>query len=162
VAESAERTAPDAGLLVEAAASLPWLAPSAGSLAAWCRAPSLPCWLTSLRHDPGAVLLLLRACPADVERFPASAVESLAPLEFAGRLLNGLPRGWLDWADPVCAPVYRMSRMLAATSRALVVRARRGNPDQAWAAGLLAPLGWMAALVFAPRRVTACLADAAL
>ena len=41
MAEAAERTAPDARLLVEAVASLPWLAPSAGSLAAWCRAPAL-------------------------------------------------------------------------------------------------------------------------
>lgn len=161
MAEPADRTAPDARLLVEAVASLPWLAPSAGSLVAWCRAPSLPTWLTTLRYDPGAVLLLLRACPSEIDRFPARAIETLAPLEFASRLLAGPPRGWLEWNDPTAADVSRLSRSLAAISRSLVVRCGKGNPEQAWVAGLLAPLGWMAALAFAPRRVSACFNDQA-
>lgn len=115
--------------------SLPWLAPSAGALAAWCRAPVAATWHSTLRHDPGAVLLLLRASPHD--HFPA--VEALAPLEFASRLLAGpTPR---HGPSP---DVLRLCRALAAICRDLVARAGTGDPERAWVVGLLAPLGRLA------------------
>lgn len=151
------------GVSLHAAASLPWLAPSARSLAAWCRTPSLSAWHQTLRHDPGAVLLLLRSSPITLdEPFPGPALDALAPLEFASRLLAGPPRGFLDRSDDRAAPLLRLVRFLATAARELVQRSGQGNPEMAWSAGLLASLGWMAAFAESPARAADCLADPAL
>src|SRR5258708_5212601 len=50
---------PVAGALTHAATGLPWLAPAAASLTLLARQPATA-WPT-VRHDPGALLLLLRS-----------------------------------------------------------------------------------------------------
>ena len=57
-----------ASALGEAATQLPWLSPSAASLLALIREPAEPAWEFA-RHDPGAVLLILRQAGLTIEEF---------------------------------------------------------------------------------------------
>jgi signal transduction histidine kinase len=152
------RTASDGGLL-EAVARLPWLAPAGGSLTALARGPSAPHWSRLLRHDPGAVLLLVRAAfgarPSD---FPAAFLDSPTPLESALRHLCAPPCGFVDWSAPAVRPVYAASRAIAQLAHALALRSGAVHAEQAWVAGLLAPLGWLAACAVVPDQVAGCLA----
>ena len=152
------RMANDGGLL-EAVLRLPWLAPAGSSLTALARAASPAAW-PWLRHDPGAVLLLVRATPLDnPPAFPAALLDTPLPLEFGLRRLSGPSCGVVDWSAPVVRPVYRASRTIACLAHALAQRCQCCCPEQAWAAGLLAPLGWLAACAVAGGRVAGCLAD---
>jgi signal transduction histidine kinase len=65
----------------------------------------------------------------------------------------------VDWDNPAVQPVYQASVGYAQAARAIAARTGQCDPDVAWAAGLLAPLGWLAACAVAPDRVAACLAD---
>jgi signal transduction histidine kinase len=57
--------------------------------------------------------------------------------------------------------VYQASQAVAHLAEALARRCAVGNPDLVRAAGLLAPLGWLAACAVAADRVAGCLADPA-
>jgi signal transduction histidine kinase len=130
------------------AANLPWLSPCAASLVALARAPTPAVW-EAVRCDPGAVLLLLRyalppAAPPGLSFFP-SLLTDPAPLEAALRHLAEPGPDAVDWDRPVCRPVYDASLAYARLAYRLAERTDLCAPDNAWVAGLLAPLGWLAA-----------------
>ncbi|MFO0841803.1 MAG: HDOD domain-containing protein [Gemmataceae bacterium] len=145
--------------LLHAATGLPWLAPAASSLTLLARPHSAP-WPT-LRHDPGAVLLLLRSSPHDPSSpFVETLLADPRPLKLAVRLIDQ-PGSCLDWHDPRARPLYESCLTLARLTRGLARRCGRADPEQAWCAGLLAPLGWLALAAVAPGRVAAALLDSA-
>src|SRR5581483_5663163 len=57
--------------------------------------------------------------------------------------------------------IQQASLAYAVRAQQLAERTGRCDPDNAWAAGLLAPLGWLAVGAVAPEQATACLADPA-
>src|SRR4051794_36003469 len=98
------------GSLLHAAAGLPWLAPSAASLTLLARSPVSA--RPSVRHDPAAVLLLLRgadACPAELP-FPASLLSRPAPLEHALYRIQQPPCGAVAWQAAGVRAVYEACR----------------------------------------------------
>ncbi len=146
---------PDESLL-EAVTGLPWLAPAAGSLAALARCGAAS-WSGFLRHDPAAVLLLVRCeRAADPALYPTSLFGTPAPLEFALHRLAAAPCGFIDWTGPA----YRASLAIARRAKALARRSGRAHPEAAWVAGLLAPLGALAVSCVATPRLTRRLARA--
>lgn len=145
--------------LTHAATGLPWLAPAASSLTLLARL-SASSW-HALRHDPGAVLLLLRSTSHDHSLpFVDSLLADPGPLERALGLLDQ-PGSYLDWQEPRVRPVYEACLILARLSRGLALRSGRADPEQAWCAGLLAPIGWLSLAAVAPGRVAAALLDSA-
>ncbi len=136
----------------ESAPRLPWLPPAAASLGALAREPDTA-W-SKIRTDPGAVALLARCLPAG----PLSPRQSLFPslahgpvvLDEALRHLDGSCA--VDWRESSRAPIYEASLAYAATAERLAEQTGRVDADSAWAAGLLAPLGWLAMAVGAPER----------
>src|SRR5262249_30995110 len=141
--------------LGEAARDLPWLAPCATSLAALTRPDAAAIW-AEIRFDPGAVALLCHC--HDEHRFQAavpisSAAHAAHPLEWALRLLER-PRfrgsrsdapgsGFVDWSKPFPASIYRVAVRQAKLAQGLALRTGCCEPEYAWAAGLLTPLGWL-------------------
>ncbi len=151
-----------ASALGAAATHLPWLSPGATSLVALARPPSAHGW-EQIRLDPGSVLLLARQCPAgrtlsSLSCFPTALLEP-ALLEEAVRLLDATPPGFVDWNQAAVRPVYQAAlsyaRLAAAVARCLDCC----DPENAWVAGLLAPLGWFAVCAVDPEQVSACLND---
>jgi signal transduction histidine kinase len=147
--------------LGECAAQLPWLAPSAAALVALARSPAAPAW-EAIRHDPGAVLLVVRHSAAmrslpSLSLFPA-LLEEPAILEAAVHYLNQPATGWVDWSRPGLQPLFQASITLAQCARELAQQSPRCDPDNAWVAGLLAPLGWFAVAAVEEEAV-GCLAD---
>jgi signal transduction histidine kinase len=148
---------------------LPWLSPCAASLVALARPPSSATW-AAVRSDPGAVLLVARATPSGFSPhgppFPAHHLEDPAVCESALRLLAGADAGpaagFVDWTRPELQPVYQAAVSTAHLAAYLAGRTRRGDPERAWATGLLAPLGWLAVCAADPARAVACLHDPAL
>jgi signal transduction histidine kinase len=53
---------------------------------------------------------------------------------------------WIDWRGPTVFPVYHTALTIAHRAEILASYTRSCDPDAAWTAGLLAPLGWFAAL----------------
>lgn len=148
------------GSLLHAALQLPWLVPSASSLVALTRPPATA-WPT-IQQDPGALLLLLRSpslVPAEMP-FPEALSPDAKTLELALHLLDQ-PAPFLDWNDPRARPLYDAARCLARLCRAIARHTGRLDPDQAWCAGMLAPLGWFALAAIDPGRVANTLLDAA-
>lgn len=146
----------------EAATDLPWLSPCATSLLALARGPTAAAW-EQVRFDPGAVLLVCRHQPAAAASFSLAALRDPALLDTALRLLpsdaSDPATGSTDWAGPAVQPVYRTCVTLARLAARILELAGRGDPDAAWCAGLLTPLGWLAVSAIAPAQVAACLAD---
>ena len=70
--------------------------------------------------------------------------------------------GWVDWNQSNVRPVYQASLAYARLARWLAERSGRCDSEQAWAAGLLAPLGWLAMCAVDPSGVAECLADPGL
>jgi signal transduction histidine kinase len=145
-------------------------------LRALARPPSAALW-SEVRHDPGCVLLLLRQSAAiqaasALSFFPA-LVRAPEVLDGAVRFLDqhaerfeaGGPRpaprpaGFVDWNDPAVAAIYNASLTYAHLARRLADQTGRCDPDNAWVAGLLAPLGWLAVTAVAPEQAAACLTD---
>jgi signal transduction histidine kinase len=160
VREPAERARPaparaSAEDRLDAVAALAWLAPDGASLAALCRPVSPSTW-DGLRHDPGAVLLALRHGHARQPWSPRS-LASPALLEAALRHLDGPSSGFVDWDQPSVRPVYQAALRIAEAARLLAGRTGRADAEAAWTAGLLAPLGWLAACAVDPGAVGACL-----
>lgn len=160
-----------AALPGEGAAQLRWLSPTAASLVILSRPPGADTW-PQLRADPGAVLLLLRHAsepagrPIPGELFPNRLLDDPATLEQALDHLTSFPSApgpseFVDWSRPEVEPVYRASVTLAGCARRLALRGGRCDPERAWVAGLLAPLGWLAVSALAPKAVSACLQDPA-
>jgi len=143
--------------LGEAVTHLPWLAPSAASLAALAR-PGPATW-SAVRADPGAVLLVVRsaACATLPVALPA-ALHDPALLAHALQRLDQ-PES-IDWSRPEAQTVYRIALQIAQASNQLARQSRQADPETAWLAGLLAPLGWLAVCAHAGP-ATACLADPA-
>jgi two-component system NtrC family sensor kinase len=146
-------------VLGDTAVQLPWLAPSVASLVALTR-PHRPASGPVIAADPGALLLLLRHSRHDQPPEPFRPTKSVAPaLRLAHDLLGQPPSGVLDRAHPAVRTVLTASRACASTARALAEESGKVDPDCAAAAGLLAPLGWIAAVAMQPDAVAACLAD---
>jgi two-component system, NtrC family, sensor kinase len=148
--------------LGEAITRLSWLSPCVDSLVALTRSPAEDAW-ARVRLDPGAVLLVLREAPAaravsSLSCF-ASLVHEPAVLEGAGRLLDSSGPGFVDWGLSPAKSVYQSSILYAEAAQWLAERSGRADPDNAWVAGLLAPLGWLAACAIDLDAVGRCLED---
>jgi two-component system NtrC family sensor kinase len=149
------------GALAEAVTQLSWVPPTASSLLALAR-PFTPATWSVLRRDPGAVLLLLRAptisrLAPDHFTLPELA-RSPEILEAVVRRLRGEGAGRLpDWSVPGRSAILESCLLYARQADRLARRVRRCDPDKAWAAGLLAPLGWVAMAICSPREVADCL-----
>lgn len=142
--------------LGEAATQLPWLFPGASTLAALARAAPTAAW-DEVRLDPGGILLVFRT--ADRSASPALPPFLLRPdlLDSAVRITDLRGPGFVDWNLPETCPVYRTALAYATTACAVAERIGYANPEAAWSAALLAPLGWMALCAVAPAQVKACL-----
>jgi signal transduction histidine kinase len=126
-----------------------------------------------VRCDPGAVLLALRQAPAvrtlpGLSFFPALLREP-AVLEGAARLLEAAGHGagasgsgFVDWNQPSIRPIYLFCLAIARLAHHLAEHTGRCDPDNAWVAGLLAPLGWLAVCAVGPEQAAACLEDSNL
>lgn len=149
--------------LGEAVTQLPWLCPRATSLLALAQ-PARPTAWVELRDDPAAVLLVLRsgaARPAAPARPPFAALlrdpsilEGVLPRLAAGQLTQG----FIDWSQPLLQPIYQAAVTYAQAAHRLAELSGRCDPDTAWTAGLLTPLGWFAIGAVAPELTAACLA----
>lgn len=147
--------------LGEAISQLPWLSPSAASLVALARSEGNEAW-TSLRSDPGAVLLLLRCAPAARsirEPFLPAILHEPKVLEGALQLLDAHPLATVDWSQSAIHPIHEASLNYAELASRLANLTGRVDPETAWVAGLLAPLGWLAACAVDPEQTSACLKD---
>ncbi len=142
--------------LADAAVDLPWLSPSASSLVALVQSPPATVW-HELRRDPGAVLLLARQPGWDGPR-PAFSAEYLrTPGLLRDALFHLQQPGILNWHHPALQSVYQTGVRQAWLAHRLAGLLNECDPDCAWMAGLLAPLGWMAAGAVLPDAVAGCL-----
>jgi two-component system NtrC family sensor kinase len=148
--------------LMQEVLGLPWISPAATSLVRLAHLSDDP-W-PFLRQDPGAVLLILRGASAIPDPFPGELLHRAEPLEFAlqqlvttaRRAVAGRPR------QASCLSLRKIvdsCRMLARLSHRLASRTGKCDPEQAWCAGLLAPLGWLGVCTVAPEVAAACLDD---
>jgi signal transduction histidine kinase len=159
--------------LGEAVSRLAWLPPRATSLVALARSPIAAAW-AEIRADPGAVLLVARTAAAarSLPSFFPALLHDPAILEAAlrhldddagrGRDAEGGPELTLPCASCLPPPeVDRAALRYAGLAQRLAERTGRCDPENAWVAGLLAPLGWLAVGTVAPDEVARCLADPA-
>jgi signal transduction histidine kinase len=110
------------------------------------RLPAVAAW-AAVRYDPGAVLLIVRggaailASPSE-NHFP-SVLREPAILELALRHLSeatSFPAGM----RPCKSSLHETGIRYARLAQKLAEKTGRCHPDNAWVAGLLAPLGWYA------------------
>lgn len=145
--------------LGDTAVQLPWLAPGVAALVAMTR-PHRPDFWSTIRPEPGAVLLLLRHLPHDQPPEPFRPARLTLPaVRLAQRLLAEPQAGVFDSNHPAVRNVLAASRTCARFAETLAEKSGRCDPDCAAAAGLLAPLGWLAAVAVRPDAVAACLGD---
>ncbi|HEX4590214.1 MAG TPA: HDOD domain-containing protein, partial [Gemmataceae bacterium] len=143
----------------DTAVQLPWLAPGVDSLVALTR-PHRPITFPTLAADPAALLLLLRQSPHDQPPEPFQPLRSApAALRLAHDLLGQPPAGVLDLDHPAVQTVLNVCRAIGHAARVVAEKGGRLDPDCAAAAGMLAPLGWLAVVAVNPDAVAACLAD---
>jgi signal transduction histidine kinase len=135
--------------LGEAALDLPWLSPSVASLTTLAGAP-LPAVWPQLRNDPGMVLLAARALGSGISI--AAPEHDLPLLELSLRLLPHYDAGFVDWNQPGPAAVQRTCYQQASLASRLAAKVGCAQ-EQAWMAGFLAPLGWLAVTAAGPRRI---------
>ncbi len=145
--------------LADAVTHLPGLAPSAASLVALARAPTSS-W-ESICIDPAAVLLVARAS-AKSSRTADRSVGSMLTrhsrlFDVAIRLMDEAP--FVPWGNRAVAPVYHAALQYAQVAGFLAEQTRSCDAANAWAAGLVAPLGWFAVCAVSPDHATACLSD---
>jgi signal transduction histidine kinase len=138
--------------LAEAACELPWLAPRADSLVALARGAGASSW-SALRLDPGLVLLLLRAAGpsggSSALPFYTALLREPRALSLALDRLGQHPAGFVDWSGSL-APIYRCALTVARTAEVIALHSDRSDPEHAFVAGMLAPLGWLAAAAVNP------------
>ena len=154
--------------LGDVASQMPWLSPCAASLLALARSPAASAWL-QVRHDPGAVLLILRQTTRGHSAIPPSSIPKLIQesnvLDGARHFLHatdGLEDAcFVDWSDAAARQVYDASITYARLAFCLSELSGKCQPDVAWVAGLLAPLGWQFAVTVMPDEANKCLNDPA-
>lgn len=156
----------------QVSSQLPWLAPCTASLVAIACPGGADRW-DAVRHDPAAVLLILRHCWSSLSVpsmcfFPAlldeAAVLDGALQEISALVSSSLPApgrstppAFADWKLPPLRTIYHAALSYARLSEQLAQRTARAQPDMAWVAGLLAPLGWLAICTASPEDVAPCL-----
>jgi two-component system, NtrC family, sensor kinase len=131
--------------LGEAAMDLPWIAPSVDSLTTLARSPLSVAWI-HLRGDPGFVLLsasLSQNTSSDIDTAILDAVLAHQP---------HFDRGGVDWnqAGPDAVRLACSQQALLASQLAEKIGCDARN---AWIAGFLAPLGWLAVTAAGPDKV---------
>jgi signal transduction histidine kinase len=67
--------------------------------------------------------------------------------------------GAIDWTRSANPRIYRACALYAWAARRLAEQTGRPDPENAWVAGLLAPLGWLAVCAVTPDQAAACLTD---
>lgn len=135
---------------------LAWICPSAASLTALARRGVVAAW-EEVRTDPGAVLLIVSSsseCHSLPALLPAVA-DGRAVLERALHLLDRSGSNFVDWDHPRLRPLYQSALATAALAQRIADRTACCDPENAWTAGLLAPLGRMAVCVGRPSRAAA-------
>jgi signal transduction histidine kinase len=146
----------------EAVTDLSWLCPGADALLALARKDAANGWAV-VRHDPGAVLLVVRYTQAFLSFTPPFSPRSLQVPDFLDtvcRFLRSHPgQGFVDWNQEGIRPIYEAAVAYARVARHLAETTQTCDSEQAWVGGLLAPLGWLAACAVAPAAAAACLAD---
>jgi signal transduction histidine kinase len=116
-------------------------------------------------RDP-AILQEAVRCLQESSRGPESEAAKTAASAF-GRSdeirLKQTPAcgGFVDWSRPGCRVIYEACLGYAHVAQRLAELSQRGDPEQAWVGGLLAPLGWLAICAMEEDSPTACLADPA-
>jgi signal transduction histidine kinase len=80
-------------------------------------------------------------------------------LDEAVQLLESPREDAVDWNAPAVGPIYETAVALAFLAREQAVQNADCDPDEAWACGLLAPLGWLGVCAADPGAAAACLAD---
>jgi signal transduction histidine kinase len=95
---------------------------------------------------------------------PAILEGALHFLETAPHLRAGprLPDGFVDWRASEVQSIYQASLGYARLALGLAELTGRCDPENAWVAGLLAPLGWLAVCAVSPEQARSCLADPAM
>ena len=146
----------------ERAAQLPWLWPDAHSLTALSQPLSPATWPT-LRRDPGALLLVLRHLSLFADSSALVPERLLEPriLETVSNWIRNDRGSWIDWRRPSNLPVYETALAIAHHAHLLSQIARGCDPNAAWTAGLLVPLGWFAVTAIDPGAVSECRSDPA-
>ncbi len=137
------------------AMELSWLPPSAAALAALTRPQAASIW-AQVRHDPGCVLLLARAqgdCPGSL----TATLGSLSILETALHFLQNAAIPCIDWRQPAAAQIASVAQRQAWLAAELATRLAGCDPERAWTAGLLAPLGWLALAALEPNQAAEAL-----
>src|SRR5207247_565639 len=69
--------------------------------------------------------------------------------------------GHVDWSQGAAAIIHAACLRQALTAKQIAEATGHCDPENAWVAGLLSPLGWLAVCAVDAERVTACLADPA-
>jgi signal transduction histidine kinase len=147
-----------ASALADAVTHLPGLAPSAASLVALVREPAD--WSSS-QVDPGAVLLHSRVHPSGVNSI--TAIHAPKNAAFFEEALRQLDRArFVDWASVPARSVHQSCTIYARIAELIAQRTGCCSPVRAWAAALLAPLGWLAMCSVSREQVSACLDDVEL
>jgi two-component system, NtrC family, sensor kinase len=77
----------------------------------------------------------------------------------AVRLLDLPAKNTADWGSPAVQPIYQTALTLATSARDYALKTVGCDPDEAWACGLLTPLGWLGVCAAEPAAAAACLAD---
>ncbi len=142
-----------APLPFEAALELPWLAPSAASLAALACPSPAAAW-NHVRNDPGLILMILRP-PAPAWK-PASPLAAAECHDWFDRLRSQLqlpPCGLMASSTGPTQRIVHFSRCCAQVCQDLAAKHQLCHPNRAWVAGLLLPLGWLAMCAVAPEQV---------
>jgi signal transduction histidine kinase len=131
-------------------------------LAVLCRLPTFVLSWRALRIDPGAVLLLARHASLSAP-FPDGILTEAAAIEDALGLLTedfqSADSQFVDFNREAIRSIYLTAIHTAHFATELSLRCGKGDPERAWACGLLAPLGWLAISAVDPGSVASCLAD---
>ena len=137
----------------EAVLELPWLAPSAASLAALACPSPAAAW-NHVRYDPGLVLMLLRPpAPAWKPEYPLAAIERHEWFDRVRSQLQQSPCGLLASSTGPAQVIVHFSRCCAQVCHDLATKHQVCHPNRAWVAGMLVPLGWLAMCAVAPDQV---------
>jgi signal transduction histidine kinase len=92
--------------------------------------------------------------------YPALLHDPAVP-EGAVRHLDESGCWFVDWSQPAVLPIYQVALAIARLAHRLAERSGRCDPENAWVAGLLAPLGWLAVAAVDPAGAAAGRADPA-
>jgi signal transduction histidine kinase len=116
-----------------------------------------------MRCDPGAVLLVVRQCTATLTSPSLSFFSALLrdPAIFDEALRRQPQNGSVDWTRPELSPILDAALCYARLAERLAETTGRCDPDNAWIAALLAPLGWFAVSAVDTESVSKCWKDAA-